>query len=429
MAITLPFLTAYDPPGTSEGSLDPLGLYQIADQLAVLLVPAVRERMQRIRFLTAMAVGVLVTEELDDDPTLRDASPYLVWEWLVVEAMIRQMRDDPDLWGVPGTLVAKHALDAHGYLDARSYLKTPRIFGFHGVFKRLAVRVGLVDVHLRPGPNTDGLVDAWARGMRLGGLDGARPLISRWKAAVSRCLEGKSPRTKPGWGADAWEELAHAFAPSTGRVRERRYLCNLLLPSDERRLGAFPTIWQLQSEFDNEGFREELLHERVEEEEPIYRQLIKAIRAYESFARCLQDAFDVLKAEAAKVDTHGFVAPEIARDGEYRQCVKSLHKRYGEAHDALGEVSLSLQNLFCTRFDAFAEPMDGGNCALALCVHHEAVQRAKSADGKRPWFDRIGQDRIYIRHAYRETRREVLPGRYVHEYRGWPIRRFYFDLS
>jgi len=30
----LPFLTAYDPPGTSEGTLDPLGLYQIADQLA-----------------------------------------------------------------------------------------------------------------------------------------------------------------------------------------------------------------------------------------------------------------------------------------------------------------------------------------------------------------------------------------------------------
>ena len=35
----LPFLTSYDPPGTSEGTLDPLGLYQIADRLAVQLVP------------------------------------------------------------------------------------------------------------------------------------------------------------------------------------------------------------------------------------------------------------------------------------------------------------------------------------------------------------------------------------------------------
>src|SRR6266498_841004 len=35
MAMRLPFLTSYDPPGTSEGTLDPLGLYQIADQLAI----------------------------------------------------------------------------------------------------------------------------------------------------------------------------------------------------------------------------------------------------------------------------------------------------------------------------------------------------------------------------------------------------------
>ena len=48
MAAMLPFLTSYDPPGTSEGTLDPLGLYQVAGQLAVQLMPAVRERMQRI---------------------------------------------------------------------------------------------------------------------------------------------------------------------------------------------------------------------------------------------------------------------------------------------------------------------------------------------------------------------------------------------
>ena len=57
----LPFLSEYDPPGSSEGSLDPLGLYMLADQLAVELVPAVRERMQRIRFLTAIAVGSMVS--------------------------------------------------------------------------------------------------------------------------------------------------------------------------------------------------------------------------------------------------------------------------------------------------------------------------------------------------------------------------------
>ena len=90
--------------------------------------------MQRIRFLTAMAVGALVTEELEDDPRLRDASPYLVWEWLVVESFIRTKGDDSQHWGVPGAHVTRRALDQHGYLDARSYLKTSRIFGFHGVY-------------------------------------------------------------------------------------------------------------------------------------------------------------------------------------------------------------------------------------------------------------------------------------------------------
>lgn len=135
--ISLPFLTSYDPAGASEGTLDPLGLYQIADQLAVQLVPAVRERMQRIRFLTAMAVGALVTEDLEDASHASSVPPYLAWEWLVVEALVRAS-NDPGMWGVPGTLVARRALDQHGYLDARSYLKTPRIFGFHGVYKRQA---------------------------------------------------------------------------------------------------------------------------------------------------------------------------------------------------------------------------------------------------------------------------------------------------
>lgn len=429
--ITFPFLTSYDPPGTSEGTLDPLGLYQVADQLAVQLVPAVRERMQRIRFLTAMAVGSLVTESLEDDPRHRDASPYLVWEWLIVEALVREMNDDPNIWGVPGTLVARRALGQHGYLDARSYLKTPRVFGFHGVYKRLAIHLGIVDVHLGPGPNAEKLVDVWAKGLGFKGIDDIKPDLSRWSAAVGSSLEENPPRTNPRWNKEKWSGLARAFAPSASGVPEKRFLRNLLCSVDERRLGALPEIWESQAEFSDEEFGEELLHNRLEEREPRYKQLLDAIRAYEGFARSLQDAFDVMKAEAARMDAHGFFVPEIARDVDFKRSVTGLHDRFEVAHRALGEVTtsnISLQNLFAERFSVFAEPMEPGASALALCSHHEAVQRAKSADGKRPWFDRIGPDRIYIRHQYREPRREIMPGRYVHDYRGWPIRRFYFDL-
>jgi hypothetical protein len=73
--------------------------------------------------------------------------------------------------------------------------------------------------------------------------------------------------------------------------------------------------------------------------------------------------------------------------------------------------------------------MDAAACAVTLCSHHEAIQRAKSAEGKRPWFDRISRDRIYVRHAYRIPRPASNAGRYVHDYRARPIRRFHDDLA
>ena len=321
MATIFPFLTSYDPPGTSEGTLDPLGLYQIADQLAVQLVPAVRERMQRIRFLTAMAVGALVTEGLEDDPRVRDASPYLVWEWLVVEALIREMGDDPELWGVPGTLVTRRALDQHGYLDARSYLKTPRVFGFHGVYKRLATHLGIVNVHLTRGRTPRA---SWMPGREIWGSAGWMVLSQcchagrRQSAAVlKRSRHGLSPAGI----AKAWAELAEAFAPSTCKAREKRYLRDLLHAADDRRLGALPTIWQLQASSTMTDSEKSCCTIGLKNWSRTTGNCLQAIRAYEGFARSLQDAFDVLKAEAARLDAQGFAVPQIASDADFRQSV------------------------------------------------------------------------------------------------------------
>ena len=382
--------------------------------------------------LTAMAIGALVTEGLDDDQRNRDASPYLIWEWLVVEALTRKMRSDPALWGVPGTLVAARALDQQGYLDARSYLKTPRISWVHGRVQAALHTSRVTDIHLGAGPNPEGLVEAWARGLHSAGLPDARTLINRWTAAVKRSLTESPPRTRPSWGNADWEELARAFAPAERRTAEKNRLRHLLHSSEDRRLGALPDRLADMSEFDDENFQEEALHDRLEELEPLYAPLLAAIRAYEAFARSLQDGFDVLRVEAARRDAQGFSVPGIASNPDFKHSIAGLHDRYCGAYRALGEAvvhGLPLQSSFMERFVAFSEPMDVGAFALALCSHHEAVQRGKSADGKRPWFDRLGQDRIYIRHAYRIPPRSIEPGRYVHDYRGLPIRRFWSDLS
>ena len=206
MALSLPCMTAFDPPANSEGTLDPLGLYQIADQLATMLVPAVRERMQRIRFLTPMAVGALVTEGLEADPEQPDAPPFLVWEWLVIEAFIRAIDDGDRLLGVPGGRVTQRAINDLGYLQSRSYLKTPRVFGFHGVYKRLAIHLGLLDVHMGALSECERLVDAWAHDQGFGSLRGFRTTREDWRTAVERSLV--PCRTRPGWAKrDDWKLL------------------------------------------------------------------------------------------------------------------------------------------------------------------------------------------------------------------------------
>ena len=105
-------------------------------------------------------------------------------------------------------------------------------------------------------------------------------------------------------------------------------------------------------------------------------------------------------------------------------------ERFAAAHRALGEATTPpVQNLFDERFGKLAEPMDAQTCARVLCEHHERIQRAKSVEGKRPWFDRIGSDRIYIRPAYRILQHEIAPERYLHSYRGGPIQQFREDLT
>lgn len=432
MSLTFPFLTAYDPPGTSEGTLDPLGLYTIADQLAVQLVPAVRERMQRVRFLTAMAVGALVMEQLDPDLHRRNVAPSLVWEWLVVEALVRDSGEDSRLWGDPGTLVTRRALDHHDYLDVRSYLKTPRIFGFHGVYKRLAMHLGLVDVHLAPGPNAESLVDAWAKDLGFGGIRGAKSVLADWVGAVARSLEEKPARTKSKWNLDEWRCLAKALTPYGAGRAERRFLRDHLRAVGDRQLGALPAIWRLNQGFSDNDFREEALHDRLASEEPMLCPLLSAIGAYERFARSMQEAFDLLRAEASVKDCNGFEVTRIASDPGFQQSMRGLETRHREAAEALAHLGASgtgVTGLFLERFRSFAEAVDAGECAIRLCAHHEDVQRSKSATGKRPWFDRLGGNRVYLRHAYRVKRGLPEPGRYVHAYRGQPIRRFYSDLS
>lgn len=433
--ITTPFLTTYDPPGSSEGTLDPLGLYTIADGLAQQLVPAVRERMLRIRFLTPMTVGALLTEDLPHENYPPGIYPHLVWEWLVVEAIVRTQKNEGQLWGLPGVYVVGSAVDDYGYVDTRSYLKTPRVFGFHGVYKRLAVQLGLVDSGIRfRAPKGEALVRAWSRDRGLKNFNPQHPLFQKWQRAIKRSLESDPVRTRPpaGWKKTDWQELAEAFLPHGIKKNERDCISRMLLADDHEQLGALPFIWHqcdVLHAAEDEEIDERAFHGDLKQAKPDYEVLINAIGSYELFCRNLNDGFDILRSEGTQQDVRGLQVTELAKDAEFQQIAAQSHTLYQQALLDVGSIDAISEAKLIDRFALFAEPMPVEQFAIVLCEHHENIQKEKSRDGKRPWFDRLGTDRIYVRRNYRVERPERNPVAYVNSYRTYPVYRFFSDLK
>lgn len=431
---SLPFLTEYDPPGSSEGSLDPLGLYLIADQLAMKLVPSIRERMQRIRFLTPMAVGALVTEGLEANPNHPETPPFLVWEWLVIEAIIRIFSDEPDLWGIPGRAVTKTALTNYNYIDHRNYLKTPRVFGFHGVYKRLAVHIGVVDSHicLRE-PKGLKLIQSWSKDHNLGEFGQKHELYVLWRKAVEASLKKNPVRTAPGLHKKQWKRLAELFMPDRMKRHEKSCLKRFLITNENSNRGAIYDIWmecdEMDKEIEADKINEKITHQALAKKVPRHAVILDAIGSYEYFCRLLTDAFNIIRNMASQNNVQGFNISTASRHKGFSLVASKVHDAFVQAYRKIEEVGLDMDIRFKERFKRFSESLPADIFAKELCEHHEWIQRCKSKEGKRPWFDRVGAEMIYMRQNYRLIESPELSELYIHEYRTKPIYRFYRDLT
>jgi hypothetical protein len=421
-----PFLSEHDPSYAGEGSIDPLGLAPLADRLAEETVPRVTARMSRIRFLTAIAAASVVTQDLAEIPPADGVTtPYIAVEWHVIEAFSRDRGLPREaVAGVAGILKARSVVARGGHLDALSYLKGPKVFGFHGIYKRLARGLGLVDDELLLTERGDQLVRAWEVDRYLPGFADRKPnppggrLAARLaRAALQSLLQGQVVEPH---SSHLWVRLVRNLRPDDMGPREKRLLQGWLSePTSPMRREVVIRLRSLES-FESEAAALREIRSGASRELAVR---LDAIEAYERVAEILLTAFDLIRLAST---SEGWVLPsEVAKHPMMARCAREIAGALAEAGERLAGLGLQVElDRIAGGFADVGQPRD---LAERLLSHHAAIQEQKPP-GKRPWFEQSSSG-VIVRPPYRLDEEPVIRGKYVHPYRIRALQQFIEDLG
>lgn len=430
--VMLPTLSSYDPTTSSEGALDPVGLYAIADALALKLVPGIRERMSHPRFLTSMAVGALITRSYDADELAADGQtePWMVYEWHIVEGLVRSRGKDPALRELPGIQKARDAFRDSVNLSASRYLKTATVFGFHGVYRPLAVNLDIVCDKILCETGFE-LLTTWETEQGLDGFS-SRPsgagatFRNQLESAVQDGLKKGAVSRSDAWGG--WYTIGKHLFPNEIPPGEAKIIVKALRsdPTPSRnQVIRFLSSSQGNSLWTNSSservFHEGLIH-NVDSD---VRMLLNTIMAYERFSRLLQDAFDDCR--FAMTQWKSKVSPgQMAQEKGCKDAYSQIRDSYQETDELLAEFGLASR--FENAFVALAEPTSIEDWLNALLDHHDKVQQNKPPQGKNPWLERFDDGTAVIRPQYRRSEPARHDDSYVNMYRTAPLNSFLKDL-
>jgi hypothetical protein len=430
--IQLPKLTDYDPAKSAEGALDPLGLYAIADNLAVKLVPGIRERMSHPRFLTAIAVGAALNSEWDEDCLAADgqSEPYMVYEWLAVEGLVRK-RGDNGIVGLPGILKTRDCIKQGLKLSAARYLKTASVFGFHGVYRLLSTNLDIVRDGLL-GNNGYELLSTWEKEQRLSGfLSGnggpGSSCRTQIQGAIKDSIQKGHVDRSPTW--QGWAFFGEHLFPNKIPEKERSILTRMLSSSadtNRNEVLRFLVSGKGQGVFDEsrseKSFHQGLFPGATGET----KRLLEAIQSYEIFCRLLQDAFD--DCLVAMTNKRARLYPkELAGLEGCALAIKKVPVIFDEVADRVGDQGQS--DRFLSNFNVFGAKWDAVEWTSHLLDHHIKVQRNKPPNGKNPWFERFDDGSVVIRAGYRKAEGGRHDDSYVHMYRTNSLWTFAQDLE
>lgn len=434
MDIQLPVLTEYDPVYTAEGSLDPLGLYPIADRLAVRLVPGFRERMAHPRFLTMMALGAVICSDFDEDEIGSDgiSEPWQVYEWYVVQALTKKFHQEKDeIRGLPGREKALNAYKQKLPLNATRYLKTATVFGFHGVYRTLAKELNLLDAFNNLGEFGHELVQIWEKEQKMEGFyisskGPGRHFRERIYKSVREGLDRGEVVRKWSWGF--FNTIAEHLAPYRMGKKERETIYKALINESaplRRELLLFlksstaQKIWQIHSS--EKMLHKELLSLASEE----LRQLLLAILNYEHFCRLLQNAFEAVLYYLSE-NSRG----KIKEMAELEPVKKASFEIKNSYENVLIHLEPFGENLaFNSSFRHVIHVEHIVDWLHSLLEHHQANQKRKPPAGKKPWCEKVASNEYIIYPKYKLKSEPEFSGEYVNYYRTNPLLSFLQDLK
>lgn len=426
--LALPALSAYDPPVAGEGSLDPMGLAAISDRLADRLVPGIRARMQRFRFVTAMAVGALACETLAEQVSADGIStPSICFEWLVIESLVRRLSPQEIPPGVPGSQKARAVVNRKQRLSAATYLKGPSVFGFNGVYKPFAVDAQIVTSELDPGPRCAELARSWEAEQGFDGFTDAVPgseggrLRTQLRDQVRDAL--RAGRCSTSQGSWLFGRIAESLHPDRAGVEERQSLRSLMTTSEHETRAE---LAYLLEGIPDELSEAELLEAVRPSASPTLRRIVDAVVAYERFALLVDAAFRTLCAVSHSMGAQPLTAASVCQHETIVRCAQDLPDRYLRAADEM--AAIGAEGNLEGRLGEFAIPRSPHELVELLLQHHERIQAEKPPQGKRPWFEPFRHGWI-VRAPYGQTAQPHLGHELVHPVRVAALRRFIADTA
>jgi hypothetical protein len=432
----MPLLSEADPKISAEGSIDPLGTYSIADALAIRMIPGVRERQQHPRFLTCVAVSLSICSRFPDETVADDeiSEPWQVFEWYVVEGLVRNrtMKEKGLLRGLPGQDKAAAAIKDGVPLSAKRYLKTPTVFGFHGIYRALARDLD-VERAGRLGETGYALVTTWEKEQQLEGFSGScdgagKPIRQQLVDAIRDGLQSGGVARKAGWSG--WQFFSDHLGIYGAGHREARVITQALLdPGSGFRKEVLQFLVSKACQRlleEEENWSERKLHAALAEiASPDLKELLWAIDAYEQFCRLIQDAFDDVLFQLSRHQTR--IPPiELVRLRGVRQAIKKVPDIFTLVTERLSPFGE--ENRFHETFSSLAERVSEVEWLERLLEHHRRVQSEKPPAGKAPWFDRFEDGSYMIRTGYIRDVGGQHNDSYVHAYRTASLLSFAQDL-